>query len=187
MPFTLADLKQTPGKRNMGGLLSKAYYTPLANIDLTTPLVLSASGKLDFAGPIVLSGTNKFIEIYSTPEKNSLVDNSVGEIDGMSKELIYEFVYPGSQIEVDEFEAYALNTPGVIIVPDTNGNNRVLGLCALSQDSDEITADISAHLMQANGTSGAARADLRGKTFQFKSSAPHAPLYYTGAIDITGA
>lgn len=186
MPFTLADLKQTPGTRNMGGLLSKAYYVPQDDLDLTIPLILTATGGLAFAGPIVLKAGKKFIEIYSTPEKNSLLDNSVGEVDGMSKELIYEFVFPGSRQEVDEFEAYALNTPGIIIIPDTNGKNRVLGLCALDADSTAISADISAHLMQANGTSGGARADLRGKTFQFKSSAPHAPLYYTGAIDLTG-
>lgn len=187
MAFVLADLKQNPGKRNMGGLLTKAYFVPQDDLNVTTPLTLTAAGKLDFVGPIVLKALKKFIEIYSTPEKNSLLDNSVGEIDGMSKENIYEFFFPGSRQEVDEFEAYALNTPAVIIVPDTNGKFRVLGLMSLDADTDVITTDLAAYLMQANGTSGGARADLRGKTFQFKHSAPHAPLYYTGAIDIVSA
>jgi hypothetical protein len=182
MPYTLADLKQTPGTRNMGGLLSKAYYVLQDDLDLTTPLTLSASGALNFAGPILLKAGKDYIEIYATPEKNSLLDNSVGEVDGMSKENIYEFVFPGSRKDVDEFEAYALNTPALILVPDTSGNMRVLGMMALDPSTTAITVDVAAHLIQANGTSGAARADLRGKTFQFKHSAPHAPLYYTGPL-----
>lgn len=182
MPYTLADLKQVPGTRNMGGLLSKAYFVPQDHVDFTTPLVLSASGKLDFAGPILLKAAKICIEIYATPEKNKMDDTSVGEIDGMSKENIYEFVFPGSRQDVDEFEAYALNTPALILVPDTNGKMRVLGLMALDAETTAITVDVAAHLIQANGTSGGARADLRGKTFQFKHSAPHAPLYYTGPL-----
>lgn len=184
MAFTLTDLKQSPGGRNMGGLLSKAYYVPQDDVNFSTPLVLTAAGKLDFVGPIVLKAGKNLIEIYSTPEKNKLDDNSVGEVDGMSKENIYEFFFPGSRKDVDEFEAFALNTPALIIIPDTNGRHRVLGLMALDPDSTAITVDVAAHMVQANGTSGAARADLRGKTFQFKHSAPHAPLYYTGELPL---
>ena len=187
MAFALADLKQTPGKRNMGGLLTIAYYVPQDDCDFTTPLVLTAAGKLDFAGPIVLKTAKMFIEIYSSPEKNSLSDNSIGAIDGMSKENDYTFFFPGSRQDVDEFEAYALNTPALIIVPDLDGHLRVLGLMALDPTTTAITTDLGAYLMEAKGSSGTSRADLKGKTFKFKHNAPHAPLYYTGAIDIVGA
>jgi len=184
MPFTLADLKQVPGTRNMGGLLSKAYYVPQDHCDFTTPLVLSAASKLDFEGPILLKSGKVLIEIYATPEKNKLDDNSVGEIDGKSKENIYEFLFPGSRQDVDEFEAYALNTPALILIPDTNGKMRVLGLMSLDSTTTAITVDLAANLVDSKGTSGGARADMRGKTFQFKHSAPHAPLYYTGPLPV---
>ena len=187
MPFTPADLKRTVGQNNMGGLLSKAYWVAVDDIDFTTPLVLSAVNKLDFAGPIVLKAAKKFIELYSTPAKNKLDDASVGEVDGMSKENSYEFFHPGNAKEVAEWEAYALNTPCVIIIPETNGVKRVLGLMAPDFiNSTEINTDLNAHLMTASGSSGAARADLKGKTFKFIHNAPHAPLYYTGTIDVTG-
>lgn len=186
MPYTAADLKQTPGKRNMGGLLSKAYWVAQDDLDPASiaALVLTAAGKLDFVGPILLKAGKAVTEIYSTPEKNSLLDNSVGEVDGMSKENIYEFLFPGTRKDVDEWEAWAINTPAIVLVPDTNGNTRVLGMMSLNAETTEITVDVAAHMIQANGTSGAARADLRGKTFQFKFSAPHAPLYYTGPLPV---
>lgn len=184
MAFTLADLKKTPGKRNMGGTMNKAFLVDVASLDLTTPLTLSASGKLDFAGPIVLASGKKFVEIYATPGKSKLDDNSVGELDGMSKENIYEFFFPGSEQAVDEFEAWVMNTPCVIIVPDTNGKNRVLGMMSLDDTTTAITIE-GAYYVQGNGTTGGARADSRGKTFQFRHNAPHAPLYYTGVIDVT--
>jgi hypothetical protein len=187
MPFTLADLKWGSGKQNMGGLLAKAFYCPVDDIDLDNLPDLSAVNKLDVTANIVCKTGKKFIEIYSTPEKNKLDDNTVGEIDGKSKENIYEFFFPGDEEAIAEFEAYALNTPCVIIVPDTRGRNRLLGLVRLDPDAVTLSADIQANLMGSNGTSGAARTDLKGKTFQFKHSAPHAPLFYKGVIPVTPA
>lgn len=187
MAFVLGDLKgPVPGSSNMGGVMSKAHIIPVADLDLTTtPLVLSAVGKLDFAGPIVPKAGKHSIEVYSTPEKNSLDDNSVGEVDGISKENSYMFFYPGDEQAVTEFEAYILNTPVVIIVPTTNGKKRALGLIAPDWlNSTAINADIQAHLTEAKGTSGTKRADLKGKSFKFTHSAPHAPLYYTGPVPI---
>ncbi len=190
MAFELADLSgPSAGASNMGGAYSEAHWIPLEDVDLTTtPLVLSAEGALDFAGPIVAKAGKKSIKLYSTPEKNGVEDNSVGEVDGMSKENVYEFFYPGSAQEVAEWEAYALNTPCVIVVPDTTGALRVLGLFAPDWlNSTEISGGISAHLTEAKGTMGKKRADLKGKTFKFTHSAPHAPLYYTGDVPIAPA
>lgn len=187
MAFTLADLKWAPGQQNMGGLLSKAFYCPAADI-LTLP-ALSAVGKLDTAAASNIANVvgKKFIEVYSTPEKNKLDDNTVGEIDGKSKENLYEFFFPGDDQAVAEFERFALNTPCVIIVPDTRGNTRLLGVVNLDPNTTVLSFDIQANLIGSNGTSGAVRADLKGKTFQFKHSAPHAPIFYKGTIPLTPA
>jgi hypothetical protein len=187
MPFTLVDLKWAPGQQNMGGLLSKAFYCPAAHIALLPDL--SAVGKLDTAAAdnITCTTGNKFIEVYSTPEKNKLDDNTVGEIDGKSKENQYEFFFPGDDQAVAEFERFALNTPAVLLVPDTRGNLRMLGAVNLDPNTVTLSFDIQANLIGSNGTSGAVRADLKGKTFQFKHSAPHAPIFYKGTIPLTPA
>jgi hypothetical protein len=142
-------------------------------------------GKLDVIEPIVCVATKNFVEVYSTPLKNKLDDSTVGEIDGKSKEALYEFFFPGDEEAIAEFERFALNTPCVWIVPDTRGRNRLLGLVNLDPETTILSADIQAYLEGSNGTSGAARADLKGKTFQFKHSAPHAPLFYKGVIPLT--
>lgn len=187
MTFTLADLKWGSGKQNMGGLLSKAYYCPVDDIDLTALPDLTATGKLDVTDPIVCKSAKKFIEVYSTPMKNKIDDTTVGEIDGKSKENLYEFFFPGDEEAIAEFERFALNTPCVWIVPDTRGRNRLLGLVNLDPDVVTLSADIQANLEASNGSSGALRTDLKGKTFQFKHSAPHAPLFYKGVIPLTPA
>lgn len=183
--FALADLKQASGKQNMGGLLSKAWFLPVDHLDPAQPLpALSAIGKLDTAGDLVLLPGKKWIELYSTPAKNGIDSNSVGEVDGMSKENIYDMFYPGGEQACAEFEAFALNTPALLLIPDTNGNKRLIGLCRLDPAGVVLTADMPAHLVASNGSSGKERANLRGQTFQWKASAPHAPLYYLGAVDI---
>lgn len=185
MPFTLADLKWGSGKQNMGGLLSKAFYCPIDDLDLALLPDLSAVGKLDVTEPIVCKVGKNFVEVYSTPMKNKLDDSTVGEIDGKSKENLYEFFFPGDEEAIAEFERFALNTPCAWVVPDTRGRNRLLGLVNLDPETTSLSADIQAYLEGSNGTSGAARADLKGKTFQFKHSAPHAPLFYKGIVPLT--
>lgn len=180
MPLT--DLKRTAGTSNMGGLLTRAYWIAVEDLDALP--ALSAVGSLKITAAIVAKALKGFLELYSTPGKNKLDDPSVGETDGMSKEHIYEMFYPGDEEACDEFEAHALNTPCVLLIPDTRGRLRVVGLCRLDPATTVVTAEIPAYMVAGNGTSGAVRADLKGKTFQFKASAPHAPLYYTGAVPL---
>lgn len=182
--MSLVDLKWS-GKQNMGGLLNKAYYIPVDQLGVLP--ALSGVGKLNITAALVAIATKGFVEMYSTPEKNKLDDNTVGETDGKSKENIYECFYPGDEQECAEFEREHLNTPCVLLIPDTRGRLRIVGLCSLDPDTTVLSKDLPAYLIGSTGTSGAARADLKGKTFQFKASAPHAPLFYTGVIPVPGA
>lgn len=166
----------------MGGLLSKAFYIALADLDLENLPALTAIGKLKVTANIPVLDGKGFIEMYSTPEKNKLDDNTVGETDGKSKENIYECFYPGDEEECAEFEAKHLNTPAALLIPDTRGRLRIVGICRLDPEAVVLSGDLPAFLIGSNGSSGAARADLKGKTFQFKASAPHAPLFYTGEV-----
>jgi hypothetical protein len=187
MAFTLADLKWQQGQQNMGGLVGDIYYCPLEDID-TFP-ALSAAGKLDTAAAsnFVCKTTKKFISIYHTSDTGKLDDATVGERDGRSKENLLEFFFLGDDQEVAEFERFALNTPCVVICKDTRGRFRLLGGIVLNDAGTEITGDIPAYLEASNGVSGAARTERKGKTFQFKHSAPHAPIFYKGTIPLVAA
>lgn len=185
MAFT--DLLWAQGSENMAGLVGDIYYCPIEDI-LTFP-ALSAALALDTAADsdfVCKSGKN-FIRIYHTLDTGKLDDATVGERDGRSKENLLEFFFPGGKKEVAEFERQALNTPCVVICKDTEGNLRLLGAVNLDPADVVITGDIPAYLESSSGTTGAARADRRGKTFQFKHSAPHAPIFYKGAIPLTPA
>jgi hypothetical protein len=181
------DLKRGSGKQNMGGLLTRAYAIPLVDVDPAALPDLTAVGKLTIVGNIVPKAGKGFYELYSTPEKNKIDDTTVGEIDGKSKEHMYEFFFPGSEPECDEFEAQAMNDQWVLVIPDTRGRKRIIGLCRLDPASVELSADLPAYLIGSSGTTGAARADLAGKTFQFQAKAAHAPLYYSGTTPLASA
>lgn len=183
--LVLADLGWAQGSQNMGGIIGNIYYCPIEDIE-TFPQA-SAAGKLDTIESFVCKSTKKFISIYHTAETGKIDDTTVGERDGKSKENMLEFFFPGSKQEVAEFERFALNTPCVVIAKDTNGNYRALGIGSFDEATDIFLGDIPAYLESSTGSTGAARADRRGKTFQFKHSANHEPIYYKGTIPLTPA
>jgi hypothetical protein len=179
-----ADLLWGAGKQNMGGLTSKGYWIAMEDVDDTALPVLTGVGKLKVTADIILKAGKGFVELYSTPEKNKLEDPTVGEVDGKSKEHIYEMFFPGDEEACAEFEAFAMNTPGLLIIPDTRGRNRLVGLTRLDPATTALSSLLPANLTNSNGSSGQARADLKGKTFSWKSASAHAPLFYTGAITL---
>jgi hypothetical protein len=183
--FTLTNLNWNQGQQNMGGIIGQIFYCPIEDI-LTFPEA-SAAGKLDTIESFVCKPGKKFISIYHTAETGKLDDTTVGERDGKSKENLLEFLFPGSKQDVAEFERFALNTPCVVICKDTSGNYRALGIGSFDDQTVELTGDIPAYLESSSGTTGAARADRRGKTFQFKHSANHEAIYYKGTIPLTPA
>lgn len=185
--IVLADLGWTQGSQNMGGIIGDIYYCPMEDIDETQLPQASAAGKLDTIESFVCKSTKKFIRIYHTAETGKIDDTTVGDRDGKSKENMLEFFFPGSKQEVAEFERFALNTPCVVIAKDTNGNFRALGIGSFDEATDVFLSDIPAYLESSTGSTGAARADRRGKTFQFKHSANHEPIYYKGTIPLTPA
>lgn len=187
--FTLTNLSWNQGQQNMGGIIGDIYYCPIEDI-ATFPLA-SAAGKLDTisgsTGNFTCKTGKKFISIYHTAETGKFDDATVGDRDGKSKENMLEFLFPGSKQDVNEFERFALNTPCVVICKDTSGNYRALGLGSFDDTTSVFTGDIPAYLESSSGTTGTGRADRRGKTFQFKHSANHAPIYYKGTIPLTPA
>lgn len=178
-----------PGGDNMGGLVGFIHVCPVADIDETTLPVLSAIGKLDtaVADNLTCKSTKKFTKVYGTLGKMKLDSNSVGERDGKSIENMVEFFHPGNKQAVSEFKRAIQNTPSVLIVKDTTGNLRVLGLVNLDAATDVLTLDIPCYYESTVDTTGAASADERGVRFVFKQESPHDSIYYKGTIPLVAA
>lgn len=179
--MAFVDLKWNQGVDNMGGLVGDVFFCPTEDI-ATLPAL--ATDKISLTGNIVCKTGKKFIQIYHTKGTGKLDDTSVGERDGKSRENMLEFFFPGAKKEVEAFKHQVQNTPGVVICKDTENNLRVLGICVLGGN---VGLDLPAYMESSSGTTGAASADRRGSTFQFKSESPHPPLFYGGDIPLTDA
>jgi hypothetical protein len=188
MAYVLTDLKWTQGQQNLGCIVGDIYYCPVEDI-LTFP-VLTAAGSLETAAAsnFVCKTGKEFISIYHTPETGKIDDNVIGEIDGKGFENFLDFFFPGSKLAVRDFTRFALNTPCVVIAKNTNGQYEIIGVVNLDETTTTLTGDIPAYLQTANGTTGAARADRRGRAFQFRQpGCPHPPIIYKGTIPLTPA
>lgn len=185
--MAFVDLLWTQGQDNMGGLVGEIFFCPAEDI-LTLP-DLSAVGALDTEAAVDIAcktGKN-FIRIYHTAETGKIDYNTVGDRDAKSKENILEWLYPGDDKTLAEVERLIQNTPGVYICKDTKGNLRLLGVSNLDASVATLTLDIPCYVETSNGTTGMARADRRGTTFQVKHSASHRPVFYMGTVPLTPA
>ena len=187
MSFVLADINHAQGQSNMGGLVRKIYYAPVDDV-LTFPALAAAGGVITAAeSNFVMKEGKEFVEIYFTDGTGKFDDTTVGERDGRSKENMLEFFHPGNKQAILAFERFALNTPCIVVAVDSEGQQVLFGVANLIASGTALTGDCPAYLESSNGTTGAARADRRGKTFQFIASAPHGPLLYVGTIPLTPA
>lgn len=178
----MEDLLWAAGKPNMGGLVGDVYAVPVDDIDDTQLPTLDADG-VSLTGNFVLKADKKFARIYHTRGTGKLDENTVGDRDGKSFENMAEFFFPGMEKTVAKWKKDYVNTPMLVIVKETSGGMRVIGITVLEDDS--LSLALPAYIESIAGTTGAAAADRRGSTFQVKAEAPHPPLYYSGTIDLT--
>jgi hypothetical protein len=173
MASEFSDLVWVQGSDNMGGLRGKIYFCPVEDI-LTMPTI--AADGITYTGNITCKTGKNFVAIYHTLGTGKIDETTVGERDGKSIENLIEFFFPGGKKEVAAFKRKVQNTPGIVIGKDSDNNFRVVG-----------TLDLPAYLESASGTTGAASADRRGSTFQFKAESTHPPMFYEGTIPLTPA
>lgn len=181
----MEDLKWEQGRQNMGGLIGEVFFVPIDDVDTSDENLptLDADG-VTVTGDIVLKAAKKWISIYHTSGTGKIDSNSVGERDGKSFENILEFNFPGSKKEVVAHNKQVLNTPGLYIGQDTDGNMRIIGLTVIN---GVLSYKLPVYTESIASTTGAARADKRGTTYQAKAEAPHEALFYEGAIDLDEA
>jgi hypothetical protein len=173
MASEFSDLIWAQGSDNMGGLRGKIFYCPTEDI-LSEPTI--ATDKITYTGNYVCKTGKNFVSIYHTLGTGKIDDGTVGERDGKSVENTLEFFFPGGKKEVAAFKRRAQNTPCIVIAKDSDNNYRVIG-----------SLDLPAYLESGSGTTGAASADRRGTTFQFKAEAAHPPMFYEGTVPLTPA
>ena len=179
------DLSWEQGKQNMAGLIGDIYFVPIEDVDDTLLPAVTGVGELSISANITLKATKKFFKIYHTSETGKVESNSVGERDGKSVESMLEFFHPGNSEEVAKFKRQVLNTNGLWLYEDTDGNFRILGLSVLDPGATATSLALKASVEAGNTTTGDQRGSQRGTTFTVKFTAPHDPLFYSGLIDVT--
>jgi len=161
------DLTHKSGSDNTPGIQQTVFYAPIEDIEtLPKPDVDdSASDTGTFADlvtitkDIVMKPGKKFKSIYVTLEDGELKHEGQGETDSMSYKNSLEFAHPGTKPEQLGFAQWCKNSNLVFLVPEVDGQVRVLG-----------TRAYPAKLTSAPGSTGKKSTDGRKTTFNFHSS-----------------
>ncbi len=178
------DVLWPEGADNMGGLIGDIYFVPMGDVDKAVIPTIDAEGRI--STDIMLLDAKKFFAIYETRGTGKIDDTTAGERDGRSKEVMFEFKFPGDTPEIISFARQVQNQPGILIVLDPQGQQRVLGVTVIKNalgTADIASYDMPAYLESDTGTTGLG-GDAKGHTMIFKAEALTKALIYLGIIDL---
>lgn len=173
------DLIHKPGSDNTPGIQQQVFYAPIEDI-LTLPapdIDDSASDTGTFEDlvtitkNIVLKPGKQFRSIYVTLEDGELKHEGQGETDSMSFKNTLEFAHPGTKPQQLGFAQWCKNNNLVFLVPEVDGQVRVLG-----------TRAYPAKLTSAPGSTGKKSTDGRKTTFTFHSSRKGPAPIFVGKV-----
>jgi len=166
------------GADNMGGFKSRIAFIPARWLSEVPELAATITADADYATATgaftykaALTGA-KPIGIECTDGTVKYTAKAQGENEGQSFAIDGEFFRAGSKKEYAAAARKLNNTPGYLIIPDTDGNQLIIGqpglLCNLKFEYD----------------GGQKRADRRGLkvTYSADSKAPY--VYLATPIDI---
>jgi hypothetical protein len=176
------DLVHKSGSDNTPGIQQQVFYTTLENIvSLPKPDVDdSASDTGSFAELVTITADivvkKPFSSIYVTLEDGELKHSGQGETDSMSFKNELEFAHPGTKPEQLGFAQWCKNSNLIFLVPEVDGQVRVLG-----------TKAYPAKLASAPGSTGKKSTDGRKTTFTFHSSRKGPAPIFKGKIMVQGA
>lgn len=183
------DILHTPGS-NAGSIIDHAYIAKLADVDETALNALSvaaatATGEksLSLSSALPLVANAKFGKVYFTKGVAAgLVYNRAGERDGGIRNVTVNFNKPKLEVAGDEVLDGLLNGPVVIIVKDGQGKLRLCGVNR--REDDTLGLDYPMYLENDEAGTGDTPEAKAGHTLTFSGHSTHAPLFYTGAIDL---
>jgi hypothetical protein len=125
------DIAGIDGEDNMAGVQRKAYFCPIDDISALPGYKTAASTLAEYAeieGDFTLVAGKNFWEITIEPSTGKIEDQAIEGEGNNSCESTYEFFIPGNRATHLGFIRKVLNTKGVWIVPEADGNYRVLGI-----------------------------------------------------------
>jgi hypothetical protein len=178
MDFTDIN-KNLPNGENMGGLMQNIYFGLYEDVsswptEPDSPADLEENGVL--TGDLVMKAGKRMFAFYATDDTANMEINDVGEVDGMSQEVIINAFHPGLQKKILGFLNATKNENLVLVVEDCEGQRYLIG-------SEKIACKRIAG--DGSGT-GAARADRKGANLKFRW--PTNNVYvYDGNLPITVA
>lgn len=182
MAIDFVDLDHEDGSDNTAGIQQYIYAAPFAWIQtLPKPIVDDSTGSGEFADlvtitdNIVMKAGRAFKKIYVTLEAGELKSELQGEMDGKSFLNSVEFFMPGSKAEVEGFRQWAKNSSLIFLVPEVDGQVRMLG-----------HAGYPAKLVTNPGTTGKETSSRKGSTFTFQSARKGPAPIFKGKVDLTG-
>ncbi len=182
MVIDLIDLNWEDGSDNTAGIGQNIYVAKKVDIEtLPTPQVDNSIGDgslaqlVTISDNIVMKPGKGMIKVYCTLEKGSLQHESQGEMDGMSFMNKLKIFMPGSKAEVLGFIQWAKNSSLIILVPEIDGQVRMLG-----------HENYPAKMINAPGGTGEKTADLKGTEINFQSARKGPAPIFTGQVEVSG-
>ena len=176
--FPFAAVGHTDGESNMPGTRITAYFCPIAGITTFPSRVAvptTNDERIRLQGTYVCAAQMNFVALYLSYKSGTFKAEPVGDIDGGAYNLSAELFHPGSKDEVAGFAAAILNTPGVLILIEENGERLVMG------------SDIHPCYIKGAFDLGKATPDRKGFTFTAESISDNPLTRYHGVIPISGS
>lgn len=170
-----APLLWPAGSDNMGGYKGRIAFIPESGVSVVPALPKDPKVDADF---VTASGAFTFIKsgdkptpIYATRATVGYKAEIQGEADCKSYKITGEFFHPGSKIEAAAFARQICNTPGYLIIEDSE-KQQLIG-----QEGYPCT-------ISASFDGGKAPADKRGWSFTFEADSVAAMIVMGTPIDL---
>ena len=175
------DLTHTAGSDNTPGIQQQVFYAPLEDIatlpapdkDDSASTTGTFADLVTITADIIMKPGKQFRSIYVTLEEGDLKHEGQGETDSMSYKNSLEFAHPGSKPEALGFAQWVKNNNIVFLVPEVDGQVRLLGSRAYP-----------AKLSSAPGGTGKKSTDGKKTTFTFHSSRKGPAPIFKGKVEL---
>ncbi|MNH19739.1 hypothetical protein D3C79_794850 [compost metagenome] len=128
------------------------------------------------ATAIVMKPTKAFRTLYCTVDKNGVKSEAVGERDGKSFKVTLKFTHPTNRAEILAFQRLTANRNMVFLVPETDGNVRIVG-----------SKEFPAKLNSGSSDTGETIESLKHAAFEFSCNSRTPAPIYTAAVPLTPA
>lgn len=178
------DLTHLAGSDNTPGIQQTIYYALLEDIQLLPPPDVDDSAAVTgtfadlvtITADIVMKPGKQFHSMYVTLEEGELKHEGQGETDSMSYKNTLDFAHPGSKPEILGFAQWVKNNNIVWLVPEVDGQVRLLGNRAYP-----------AKLASAPGGTDKKSAGAKKTTFTFHSSRKGPAPIFKGKVSISAS